>query len=404
VLAILRACTDHGVAVVPYSGGTSVVGGLSPAASPWVALDLSRMDRLVAVDPVSRIAVLEPGLRAPAAEALLAEQGFTLGHFPQSFEYACIGGFAATRSSGQFSAGYGRFDDMVVGLRVATPQGTVTLGRAPRSAAGPDLRHLFLGSEGVLGVITEVSARIHPAPEQPAVDAWAFPAFADAVSAARRLAQDGPLPTMVRVSDEYETAVNAAGVSGCLVVVAFEGPALTGRPGVSSVLAECGGTALPDEVGQAWLSTRYQAPYLRDALLDAGALAETVETAAFWSNLENLYESVRGALLQSLAGLETPPVVLCHVSHVYATGASLYFTVVCRQADDPVAQWSTAKLAANRAILTAGGTITHHHGVGTDHASALAEEVGPLGIAALRAVKRELDPAGILNPGVLFFR
>jgi alkyldihydroxyacetonephosphate synthase len=401
VLAVLRLCSEHRIPVVPYGGGTSVVGGLAPAGTGWLALDLGRLDRLVSIDPLSRIAVLEPGLRAPAAEALLAREGFTLGHFPQSFEYASIGGFAATRSSGQFSAGYGRFDDMVVALRVATPQGTVELGRAPRSAAGPDLRQLFLGSEGTLGVITQLSLRVQPATEPPDVDAWAFPSFIDGVGAARRLAQDGPLPTMVRVSDEYETATGGTGMSGCLVVVAYEGPAMAQRSATSAVLRDCGGAELPPEVGQGWRHSRYQGPYLRDALLDAGALAETVETATFWSRLPALYEAVREALIDSLGAQGTPPAVLCHVSHVYGTGASLYFTVVCAQADDPVAQWRAAKQAANEAIVGAGGTITHHHGVGTDHAAGFAAEVGPLGVATLRAVKRELDPAGILNPGIL---
>ena len=182
----------------------------------------------------------------------------------------------------------------------------------------------------------------------------------------------------------------------------------TGRGGRGRACGRATGrgraTPLPDAVGADWRHTRYQAPYLRDALLGTGALAETLETATFWSGLPALYAAVRDALTASLTEQGTPPVVLCHVSHVYATGASLYFTVVCRQADDPVAQWRAAKAAASRAILDHGGTITHHHAVGTDHAAAYAEEIGPLGLAALRAVKERLDPAGICNPGVLLGR
>jgi alkyldihydroxyacetonephosphate synthase len=406
VQAALEICAAHRVAVVPFGGGTSVVGGLAPARAGFaavVALDLVRLDRLLAVDRVSRLATVEAGVRGPAVEELLAGHGLTLGHFPQSYELATIGGFAATRSSGQFSAGYGRFDDMVTGLRVATPSGELRLGRAPRSAAGPDLRQLLLGSEGTLGVVTEVTLRVRPATAEPVVEGWGFPSFDDGLAAVRLLAQDGPVPLMVRLSDEVETAMGTtpAGDADALALVAHDADDEPTRAGVGRLLSAVGGVPLGPEVGRAWLRTRYDAPYLRDALLGAGALAETLETAAYWSVLPQLYVAVRTALTETLAGLGTPPAVLCHVSHVYATGASLYFTVVCAQAEDPVAQWRRAKEAANRAVLDAGGTITHHHGVGTDHAAAYAEEVGPLGLAALRAVKASLDPVGILNPGIL---
>jgi alkyldihydroxyacetonephosphate synthase len=411
VVEVLRICAGQRIAVVPFGGGTSVVGGLAPAREGFagvVSLDLGRMDRLLSVDPVSRIATLEPGVRAPAAERLLGEHNFTLGHFPQSFEYASIGGFAATRSSGQYSAGYGRFDEMVVGLRVATPRGSIELGRAPRSAAGPDLRQLFLGSEGTLGVITAVTVSVRPAPAERICEGWRFASFEEGIVALRRLAQDGPVPTMLRLSDDFETTVNAlsSGATGfdggCLAVVGYEGKVgLGSRPGADAVLQDAGGVPLGTGPGEAWLSGRFQAPYLRDALLDAGAIAETVETATFWSGLSGLYESVRDSLISTLAAQGTPPMVLCHISHVYAAGASLYFTVVCAATDDPVSQWRQAKEAVNTAILAAGGTITHHHAVGTDHAAALAEEIGPLALDALRAVKRRLDPTGILNPGIL---
>ena len=408
VAAVLEICSRHRIAVVPFGGGTSVVGGLAAARAGLaavIALDLSRMDRLISVDPVSRVAVFEPGVRAPRADALLAEHGLRLGHFPQSYEYASIGGFAATRSSGQFSAGYGRFDEMVVGLRAATPVGTIEAGRAPRSAAGPDLRQLLLGSEGTFGVITSVSVQVHPIPTEQVVQAWGFDSFLDAVTAVRRFVQDGRIPTMVRISDEAETMLGTGAGAGvpCVALLAYEGRAIDGlRASVAADLVEVGARALADTIGPEWLRTRYQAPYLRDALLDTGALAETLETATFWAGLPELYQAVRAALTDALTAHGTPPVVLCHVSHVYVTGASLYFTVVCAQSADPVAQWRMAKQAATRAILDHGGTITHHHAVGTDHAAAYAEEVGPVGLAALRAVKRELDPIGILNPGVLF--
>ncbi|MGX1494324.1 FAD-binding oxidoreductase [Streptomyces tendae] len=415
VVAVLRACTGHGLPVVPFGGGTSVVGGLAPAGRrPFVALDLRRMDRMLALDPVSRTATLQPGLRAPQAEALLAEHGFTLGHFPQSYEWASIGGFAATRSSGQASAGYGRFDEMVLGLTVATPEGTLDTGRAPRSAAGPDLRQLLLGSEGAFGVITSVTVRIRPVPQTRVYEGWRFASFEEGATALRRLAQDGPRPTVLRLSDETETLVGLAqpdaiggGLptdAGCLAITGYEGTeedTAHRREQAAAVLRACGGTPLGEEPGRRWAHGRYSAPYLRDSLLDAGAFAETLETATFWSGIPGLYAAVRDALTGTLTEAGTPPLVMCHISHVYENGASLYFTVVSAQGEDPLKHWERAKRAANDAIIEAGGTITHHHGVGTDHRDWYVREAGVLGVEALRAVKRRLDPSGLLNPGVL---
>jgi alkyldihydroxyacetonephosphate synthase len=229
----------------------------------------------------------------------------------------------------------------------------------------------------------------------------------------RRLVQDGPVPTVLRLSDETETALNLAhptelgdGGTGAMAVVGYEGSsgdveATRGR--IAALLRDAG--AQQDlAAGESWARDRYQGPYLRDALLDAGALVETLETATFWSGLSTLHEAVAEALRSELTRQGTPPVVLCHISHVYPSGASLYFTVGCAQLDDPVAQWREAKRAASDAIMAAGGTLTHHHGVGTDHLPWLEEEIGQLGIRVLRAVKAELDPAGILNPGVLLPR
>jgi alkyldihydroxyacetonephosphate synthase len=416
VLELLRACSEDRVAVVPFGGGTSVVGGLEPEADRFtgvVALDLRRMNALVELDEISRLAVLEPGLRGPQAEALLAERGYTIGHFPQSFQYATLGGFAAARSSGQASAGYGRFDELVLALRLATPTGTLSAGRAPRSAAGPDLRQLVLGSEGALGVITSLTVQVRPLPELRVYDGWRFQSFEHAASAIRGLMQDGPRPTVVRVSDEVETALNLARPAeigsgapepGCLAIVGYEGTradASERRLGASGALELAGATPVP-EAGATWARDRYRGPYVRDALLDAGALVDTLETVTFWSSLPGLYAAVTDALRSSLTELGTPPVVMCHISHAYATGASLYFTVACAQLADPVAQWRTAKAAASEAILASSGSITHHHGVGTDHREFYEREIGAQGLAALRAVKATLDPAGILNPGVLF--
>ncbi|GAA4840305.1 FAD-binding oxidoreductase [Kitasatospora terrestris] len=416
IAAVLALCAERRIAVVPFGGGTSVVGGVDPERGPFTAvlsLDLRRFDRLHELDEVSGEAVLGAGVTGPRAEELLGERGWELGHFPQSFRYATIGGFAATRSSGQDSAGHGRFDDMVSGLRVVTPAGTLDLGRAPASAAGPDLRELFLGSEGVLGIITAVRLRVHRKPESTVYGAWSFPDFATGAAALRAVEQQGTGPTVIRLSDEAETAINLAMTDkiggttvtgGCLAVTLFEGAAehtVFRDEATAAVLAAAGGTPLGPDPATAWEHGRFNAPYLRDALLDAGALCETLETATGWANLPVLKAAVTEALQSALRESGTESLVMCHISHVYPTGASLYFTVVAAQRGDALAQWAGAKRAACDAIMANGGTITHHHAVGADHRPWLEQEIGELGVRILRAVKETVDPAGILNPGKL---
>ena len=416
VAAILRYCSEHGIAIVPFGGGTSVTGGLDPTRGEFgtvVSLDLRRFDELLWIDEVSGAAELGAGVTGPDAERLLREHGFSLGHFPQSFEFATIGGFAATRSSGQDSAGYGRFNDMILGLRMVTPVGTLDLGRVPASAAGPDLRQLLIGSEGVFGVITRVRLRVHRLPEAVRYEAWSFPDFATGTAALRAVTQTGTGPTVVRLSDELETGINLATTEsigesqitgGCLGITVFEGTkehAESRHAETRALLEANGGTSLGEGPAQAWERGRFAAPYLRDSLLAAGALCETLETATEWSNIPALKAAVTEALATSLAESGTPALVMCHVSHVYPTGASLYFTVVAGQRVDPIEQWRAAKKAASDAIMATGGTITHHHAVGVDHRPWMRDEVGDLGVQLLRAVKATLDPAGILNPGKL---
>lgn len=416
IAAILQYCAQRSIAVVPFGGGTSVVGGLDPIRGDFkavVSLDLRRLDQLHALDEVSSEAELGAGLTGPEAERLLGERGFSLGHYPQSFQFATIGGFAATRSSGQDSAGYGRFNDMVRGLRAVTPAGVLDLGRAPESAAGPDLRQLLIGSEGVFGIITRVRVRVHRTPEASRYEAWSFPDFETGAAALRAVVQTGTGPTVIRLSDEAETGVNLATTEnigeqqitgGCLAITVFEGTEahVESRHAETRVLLQArGGTSLGESPARAWEHGRFGAPYLRDALLSAGALCETLETATNWSNVPTLKAAVTEALTNSLAESGTPALVLCHISHVYPTGASLYFTVVAGQRGDAIEQWRKAKTAASQAMVRTGGTITHHHAVGADHRPWMCDEVGDLGVAVLRAVKATLDPTGILNPGKL---
>jgi alkyldihydroxyacetonephosphate synthase len=410
VADVLAWAVRRHVALVPFGGGTSVVGGLAARREGYagvVCLDLGRLDRLLAVDMDSMTATLQAGVRGPEAEALLAEHGLTLGHFPQSFEYASVGGFAVTRSSGQSSAGYGRFDSLVVGLRVSTPQGELVLGRSPANAAGPDLRQVVMGSEGVFGVVTEVTVRVRHLPVVEVYESWRFDSFADGVTALRTLAQSGVLPTVLRLSDEEETIINLARPAeigaetsgGCLVVTGYAGTEETvaaRRTACTALLGALGGTALGED--PSWAEGRFHGPYLRDSLLDVGVLVETVETVTFWSRLLEVHRAVKAALR---AGLGEATLVLCHVSHVYETGASLYFTVATKQGADPLEQWRVAKAAATEAMLDHGASITHHHAVGRDHLPWLERDVGPVGVKMLRALKAELDPTGVLNPGVL---
>ncbi len=414
VCAVLALCGEQGIAAVPFGGGTSVVGGVDPMGGVHravIALDLSRTAALIDLDETSLLATLGAGTTGPQAEAMLGERGYTIGHFPQSFAYASIGGYAATRSSGQASRGYGRFDDLVHAMRIATPAGEMTVGRAPASAAGPDLRQLFLGSEGAFGVLTEVTVRIRPVPGTIAYGAWTFPDFTAGAAALREVTQRGIRPTVLRLSDETETRVNAAlgghltRLGGALALATFEGATSAEAEATRAVVGEIfgahGARSRGEDPARSWERGRFDSPALRDTLMDSGVLAETLETAAVWADLPALKTAVTAALTQSLAAAGTRPLVLCHISHVYPAGASLYFTVVAALTSDPSTQWREAKDAASRAISDAGGTITHHHAVGRDHLPYLEAEIGPLGVEVLRAVKAVLDPRGIMNPGVL---
>jgi alkyldihydroxyacetonephosphate synthase len=426
VARVLEVCSREGIAAIPFGGGTSVVGGVEPLAGPHraaIALDLRRL-RGVEVDRTSLTARIGAGLRGPEAEAALRAEGLTLGHFPQSFEYATIGGFAATRSAGQASSGYGRFDEMVTAVRLVAPAGELATLAVPHSAAGPALRELILGSEGTLGVIGDVTVRVRPAPPSRRYEGWMARSFEQGAAAVRALAQRGALPDVVRLSDEEETRVSlalsgrgAAGAlrgaylrarrrrRGCLAIVGWEGEAdaVARRRNVSGVVLRSHGLApLGARPGAAWERTRFDGPYLRDELMDRGYLIETLETAHTWSRLGDLYAAVREAIAGALEGLGTPGIVMCHISHAYSDAASLYFTFIARRRPgEEIGQWRVAKRAACEAIVAAGGTITHHHAVGRDHAPFMAAEVGELGIDALRALKHELDPAGIMNPGKL---
>ena len=428
VAAALHVCAELGIGVVPFGGGTSVVGGVTPEREGYagvVSIDLAALSGVSDVDRRSRTARIGPGTLGVRAEAELLAHGYTLGHFPQSLELATVGGFVATRSAGQASTGYGRIEERVLGMSCVTPAGPLEVHPTPASAAGPSLRELLVGSEGVLGVITDVTLAVAPVPELRRYEGWSFPSFGDGVEAFHALAQTGTAPDIARLADEEETRLSMglgstgsfadrAGQSylrarghgrGTLAILGWEGPAREvgrRRTRAHRMLRAAGGVALGGGAGRAWARSRYAAPYLRDELMDMGALVDTLETAATWSALPALHAAVGEAVRAALGALGTPTLVGCHISHLYPAGASLYFTLLARaEPGAALEQWRTAKTAASEAIAAHAATITHHHGVGADHRPWMTAEVGPLGVEALRSLKGRLDPTGVMNPGKL---
>ena len=425
VATALAACAAEGVAVVPFGGGTSVVGGvdaLRGTHAAVIALDLTRLDRVLDLDRRSLTATVEAGMLGPKLERLLGTAGLTLGHFPQSFQYSSVGGWIATRSAGQASAGYGRIENLVEALRFEAPAGALATRAVPASAAGPPLRELLVGSEGTLGVVTAATLRVRVAPGAHRCAGWLFRSFEEGREALRSFAQADASPDLARLSDAEETRLNLAlastggrverivrrylraraGAAPCLAITGIEGApddVARRRSALAEAMRAAGAVGLGEGAGRAWLQGRFAAPYLRDELLDRGVLVESFETAGDWEALDGLYHAVRDALTGALPGRGT---VTCHVSHLYRSGASLYFTVLAPvAAGSELERWAALKRAALQAILASGGTITHHHGVGRDHSPWLAEEIGELGVEVLRAAKQRLDPAGIMNPGKL---
>ncbi|HEV8239443.1 MAG TPA: FAD-binding oxidoreductase [Thermoanaerobaculia bacterium] len=440
IAGVLAACARTNVRVIPRGGGTSVTGGVNVLADerPAVVLDLSPLSGLHALDGESGLATFGAGTLGPRVEAELGAFGFTLGHLPQSWELSSIGGWVVTRSAGQESLGYGRIDDLVAGVELVAPgvddggPRKLSLPAQPASAAGPDLRRLVLGSEGRLGVVTRVTVRVREAPARREVVAWLLPEWDAGLTAAREIVQDGVPLSMLRLSDAVETATallvglghGGAGAAairrylswrgvaeGCLLLVGAAGSERECHRALAAAtphLRPHRGVSLGRGAGRRWLTDRFRHPYLRDGLLDAGFGTETLETAVPWSQVAPLRRRVVEALASSLADEDEQVVVLCHLSHPYLDGASLYFTCFFRVPSDPaaaVARWATLKRAANAALVALvskmGATISHHHGVGSWHAPWLAQEIGEDGLRTLAAAAATFDPNGILNPHVL---
>ena len=410
-------CSAAGVAVVPYGGGSSVVGGIEPRfAGPSVSLDLGRLDRVVEVDRVSRAARIQAGALGPRLEEQLHGHGLTLRHFPQSFEFSTLGGWLATRAGGHYATLHTHIDDLTESLRVVTPAGIAESRRLPASGAGPSPDRLFLGSEGTLGVITEAWMRLQHRVRWQLTASVAFDDSADAVAATRALAQSGLYPSNCRLLDPAEAFLAAdATTTGGLLVVAFESadhPVETWLERALEITADHGGrptatrgrseTEPPADAAASWRATFLRAPYLRDVLARHGLIVETFETACTWDAFEAVDAAVRAAAGAALEKVCGAGVVTCRFSHVYADGPAPYYTVYAPgRWGSAVQQWDEVKAAVSEAIVDAGATITHHHAVGRDHRPWYDRQRPDVFATALGAARRALDPAGIMNPGVL---
>jgi alkyldihydroxyacetonephosphate synthase len=428
VRALLELAASVGARLIPYGGGTSVVGGVTtrPSADPVITVDLGRLAGIRAVDERSGLVTAGSGTTGPALAAALEPHGLTVGHEPQSWELATIGGWVSARGSGLKSLGYGRIEQLFAGGTLEAPTGTLDLPPFPASAAGPDLRQLVLGSEGRLGVLTDVVLRAMPVPDVERVDAWALPTWADGLEAVHALARARPGLSLLRLSTPAETRALLAFADRpsqtkalrsyvrvrrrtrdwALVLAGAAGSTRSVRAArgeAASILGRHGGLRLPALAG-AWYRARYSTPYLRNTLLAAGYGAETLETATDWAHLPGLLARVESAVGTALAARGERVHVFTHLSHVYPSGSSLYLTYLFRLGADPDEALDRAraiKQAASEAVSAERATISHHHGVGTEHAPYLAAEKGPLGMAALEAVVRTFDPEGLMNPGVL---
>ena len=406
VEAVLAWAADEGAAVVPFGGGTSVVGGVEPRfARPAVALDVTAMDRVLEVDPVSRAARIQAGAPGPVLEAQLAPHGMTLRHFPQSFELSTLGGWIATRAGGHFATLYTHIDDLVESVRAITPAGVWASRRLPGSGAGPSPDRLLLGSEGTLGVITEAWVRVQGRPAHRASASVLFDGFGAAADAVRAIAQDGLYPSNCRLIDRREARLTLAGDgSADLLVLGFEAADRDVEPWMARARALCeahGGDVRPGGSGggAAWREAFLRAPYLRDTFVAMGVLSETFETAITWDRFPGFHAAVTGAVEDTLGGAGQ---VTCRFTHVYPDGPAPYFTVLApARRGEELDQWEELKRAAGEAIDAAGATITHHHAVGRDHRPWYDRQRPDPFAAALRGAKAAVDPDGLLNPGVL---
>ncbi|NNG22103.1 FAD-binding oxidoreductase [Telluria aromaticivorans] len=429
VRELLAFAKEQGADVIPYGGGTSVAGhlGVHQTSRPTLSLDMRRMRALVWLDRESQLATFGAGVTGPDLEAQLRAHGYTLGHFPQSFEYSTLGGWIVTRSSGQQSLRYGRIEQLFAGGRVETPGGTLAIPTFPASSAGIDLREMVLGSEGRLGIVTEATVRVSRLPGHEAFHAVFFPDWERALAAVRELAQARLPLSMLRLSNAIETttmltlagharlvrllggwlALRGCGEGKCMLMIGASGAKAQAVPALRAALGiarRYRGVHAGRGLGERWRRNRYRSVYLRNAAWAQGYAIDTVETAVDWPRVTQAMEGIEGAARGALEAMGEKVHAYTHLSHLYPQGASVYSTFVFRLAGNyeaDLARWRRLKDSVSTAIVAAGGTISHQHGVGVDHAPWLAAEKGEMGLGAMGALFRHFDPDGRMNPGKL---
>jgi alkyldihydroxyacetonephosphate synthase len=432
--ALLRAAIEHDAVVIPFGGGTSISGSLEAPEyerRTVISLDMGNLRRVLAIDAPSNLARIEAGAFGPDLEHQLNAQGWTLGHFPDSFTHSTLGGWIATRSSGMQSDRYGDIADLVRALRVVTPSGILATRPVPHTSTGPSVREMVLGSEGRLGVITEATVHVRRLPEQRTILGYLFPTWTDGLAAMQDIAASEASPSVTRVSDAYETAFSFATRKDptlldklkstalttflkrrkgfdvermCLSFIGYEGTAAhvkQQRKEVGRIAARHGGLCIGASPGELYDQKKFDTPYIRDFLLDRGALADVSETAAPWSRLNGVYDAVMASAHGAFGELRVPGYVMCHLSHSYHAGACLYFTFGLKPAPgrDELEQYDAVKSAIQQAFIDAGATLSHHHAVGTEHARWLEADISAPGVRMLQALFEGVDPGANLNPG-----
>ncbi len=429
VRQLIDFAVRENIIVIPYAGGTSVVGHLTVPASakPVLSIALGRLSRLINLDKDAQLATFGAGVLGPDLEAQLRALGYTLGHFPQSFEYASLGGWIVTRSSGQQSLRYGRIENMFAGGRVETPAGRFDLQTFPASSAGTDLREMVMGSEGRMGILTEATVRVQQVPDFEAFHAVFFPNWQVATQAAQAMLRNKLPLSMMRISNPLETltmltlagesrllsllksylALRGCGEQKCMMLLGATGHRKTAKNALSSAIAmarDFAGVHVGKTMGEKWKHNRFRNVYLRNAAWQHGYAIDTCETAVDWSRVSLMMDAVEQAARDAFAQFQEKVHTYTHLSHLYTQGASVYTTFVFRLSgnyEQDLARWQTLKAAISGAIVAQGGTISHQHGVGSDHAPYLAAEKGALGISAMRQLFAHFDPQGLMNPGKL---
>jgi alkyldihydroxyacetonephosphate synthase len=433
VCLLLRAAAEREVVVIPFGGGSNISGCLERMENKrmCVSLDMRRMRRVLAVDTRSCTARIEAGIFGPDLEEQLAASGATLGHFPDSFLHSTLGGWIATRSAGMQSDKYGKIEDMVIALRMATPEGVLETRTVPKSSNGIDVNYLCIGSEGTLGVITEATMRVHLRPKLRRVQGYLFAEFEGGIAAMHECVRQECMPAMVRLNDPDKTALSLAFrppatrlskiqgslfrsylsarrfplTGACLMLTAIEGSdAEVARRlrQVQAIYRRNGAVALGESVGKSFEATKYDFPYIRDFLLDRNVTTDVSETSTVWDNILPLYQKTSAVVRASIAESGVQPWTGCHISHTYQCGASVYFTFGFRQREGrEMEQYLRVKRAAQQSFIDHGATLSHHHAVGTEHLPWLAADISALGVKAVAAIKRGLDPGNIMNPGRL---